>query len=337
MKLLVTGGAGFMPSDFVRYWLETYPNDPVVVLDKLTYAGNLENLAIVEKNPNFRFVKGDICDEKLVNKLVEDVDTIVNFAAESHVDRSILDPAPFIQTNVFGTSVLLQAALDHGKKKFHQVSTDEVFGALPLESKEKFNDKTAYSPRSPYAASKAAADHLVRAYYFTYGLPVTISNSSNNFGPYHFPEKLIPLFIPNVLEGKKIPIYGDGQYVRDWLFVRDHSRAIDLILKKGKTGETYLLSADNEYPNLEVARKIVKILGQDASSLEFIKDRPGHDRRYAIDASKIKRELGWKPQYSNFDKALEETVLWFKENERWWKRVKNKEYLNYYETQYAQR
>ena len=337
MKLLVTGGAGFMPSDFVRYWLETYPNDPVVVLDKLTYAGNLENLAIVEKNPNFRFVKGDICDEKLVNKLVEDVDTIVNFAAESHVDRSILDPAPFIQTNVFGTSVLLQAALDHGKKKFHQVSTDEVFGALPLESKEKFNDKTAYSPRSPYAASKAAADHLVRAYYFTYGLPVTISNSSNNFGPYHFPEKFIPLSITNVLEGKKIPIYGDGQYVRDWLFVRDHSRAIDLILKKGKTGETYLLSADNEYPNLEVARKIVKILGQDASSLEFIKDRPGHDRRYAIDASKIKRELGWKPQYSNFDKALEETVLWFKENERWWKRVKNKEYLNYYETQYAQR
>jgi len=335
MRILVTGAAGFMGSDFVRYWVKRYPKDQVVVLDKLTYAGNLENLKEVEGRPNYKFVKGDICDGKLVGRLMKDVDTLVHFAAESHVDRSILDPSPFIKTNVLGTQVLLEAALKNKVKRFHHVSTDEVFGALPLNSKEKFKVDSPYNPRSPYSASKAAADHLVRAYQTTFGLPITITNSSNNFGPYQFPEKFIPLAITNALEDKKIPIYGDGLYVRDWLYVEDHTQAVELILKKGKVGKTYLVSASNEYPNIQVAKKILKILGKSDSLLEFVKDRPGHDRRYALDAAELKK-LGFRPKYS-FDDALKLTIDWYKKNKGWWQRIKNKEYLKYYDKQYVRR
>lgn len=334
MRLLVTGGAGFIGSNFVLYWLKKYPQDQIVNLDKLTYAGNLENLKEVEKNPHHIFVKGDICDGKLVNKLMKNVDMVVHFAAESHVDRSILDPAPFIKTNIEGTYILLEAALKNKIKRFHHISTDEVFGALELDSKDKFNDKTPYNPRSPYSASKAASDHLVCAYHTTYNLPITISNCSNNFGSYQFPEKLIPLAITNILEGKKVPIYGDGLYVRDWLYVEDHCRAIDLILQKGKIGETYLIGGLTEdISNFEVIRKILKIMGKSESFVEFVKDRPGHDRRYAIDWTKIKQELGWRPKY-DFEKYLKMTVDWYIKNKDWWKRVKTGEYLKYYKKQY---
>jgi len=334
MKLLVTGGAGFIGSNFIIYWLKKYPRDLIINLDKLTYAGNLENLKSVEKNSNYQFVKGDITNKKLVDSLMKKVDTVVHFAAESHVDRSILDPAPFIKTNIEGTYVLLEAALANKIKRFHHISTDEVFGSLPLNSKKKFNEKTPYAPRSPYSASKAASDHLVRAYHITYNLPITISNCSNNFGPYQFPEKLIPLAITNLLEGKKVPIYGDGLYVRDWLYVEDHCRAIDLILHKGKIGETYFIGGLTEdISNLEVIKKIIKMMGKDDSMIEFVKDRPGHDRRYAIDWSKIKKELGWKPKY-NFDTALKMTIDWYIKNQDWWKKIKTKEYLSYYKLQY---
>ena len=324
MKLLVTGGAGFIGSNFILYWLKKYPQDKIVNLDKLTYAGNLENLKSIEKNPNYEFVQGDICNPQLVNSLINNnqIDTIVHFAAESHVDRSILDPAPFIKTNIEGTYVLLEAALKNKLKRFHHISTDEVFGALPLETKEKFNDLTPYHPRSPYSASKAASNHLVHAYYTTYNLPVTISNCSNNYGPYQFPEKLIPLAITNVLEGKKVPVYGDGLYVRDWLYVEDHCQAIDLILQKGKIGETYLIGGLTvDISNIEIVKKILKIMKKDESEIEFVKDRPGHDRRYAIDWSKINRELGWKPEH-NFDEYLKLTVDWYLKNQDWWKRIK---------------
>jgi dTDP-glucose 4,6-dehydratase len=334
MKLLVTGGAGFIGSNFILYWLKKYPQDLIINLDKLTYAGNLENLKAVEKNSNYQFVKGDITDKKLVDSLMKKVDTVVHFAAESHVDRSILDPGPFIKTNIEGTYVLLEAALANKIKRFHHISTDEVFGSLPLNSKKKFNEKTPYAPRSPYSASKAASDHLVRAYHITYNLPITISNCSNNFGPYQFPEKLIPLAITNLLEGKKVPIYGDGLYVRDWLYVEDHCRALDLILHKGKIGETYFIGGLTEdISNLEVIKKIIKMMGKDESMIEFVKDRPGHDRRYAIDWSKIKKELGWKPKY-NFDTALKMTIDWYIKNQDWWKKIKTKEYLSYYKLQY---
>lgn len=322
MRLLVTGGAGFIGSNFILYWLKKYPQDEIVNLDKLTYAGNLENLKSVEKNPNYYFVKGDICDRKLVDKLMKKVDVVVNFAAESHVDRSILNPAPFIKTNIEGTYILLEAALKNKIKRFHHVSTDEVFGSLSLKSKEKFNEKTPYNPRSPYSASKAASDHLVRAYYITYGLPITLSNCSNNFGPYQFPEKLIPLAITNLIEGKKVPIYGDGLYVRDWLYVEDHCQALDLIIHKGKVGETYFIGGlTKDISNLEVIKKILKIMGKGEQWIEFVKDRPGHDRRYAIDWSKIKNELGWRPKY-NFDQALKLTIKWYQENQGWWKKLK---------------
>lgn len=322
MKLLVTGGAGFIGSNFILYWLKKYPNDKIINLDKLTYAGNLENLRSVEKNPNYEFVQGDICDSKLVNSLVEKVDTIVHFAAESHVDRSIIDPAPFIKTNIEGTYVLLEAALKNKVKKFHHVSTDEVFGALELNSKEKFNDNSPYNPHSPYSASKAASDHLVRAYYDTYALPITISNCSNNFGPLQFPEKLIPLAITNLMEGKKIPVYGDGLYVRDWLYVEDHCKAIDLILQKGKIGETYLVGGLTEdIANIEIIKRILKIMGKDETQIEYVKDRPGHDRRYAVDWSRINEELGWKPEH-NFGEYLRITVDWYKNNQEWWRQIK---------------
>lgn len=324
MKLLVTGGSGFIGSNFILYWLKKYPQDKIVNLDKLTYAGNPENLKTVENNPNYKFVKGDICNAQLVNPLINNnkIETIVHFAAESHVDRSILDPAPFVKTNIEGTYVLLEAALKNKIKRFHHISTDEVFGALDLNSKQKFNENSNYNPRSPYSASKASSDHLVRAYSITYNLPVTISNCSNNFGPFQFPEKFIPLAITNILESKKIPIYGDGLYVRDWLYAENHCEAIDLILQKGEIGETYFIGGlAEDISNLEVIKKIIKIMGKDESVIEFVKDRPGHDRRYAIDWSKINKELGWKPRH-NFEEALKLTVEWYRKNQEWWKKIK---------------
>lgn len=335
MRLLITGGAGFIGSNFILYWLKKYPKDKLVNLDKLTYCGNLENLRAVETNSNYRFVKGDICDPQAVDQAMRGVDVVVHFAAESHVDRSILNPAAFVMTNVVGTQVLLDAALKNKIKRFHHIGTDEVFGALKLGSKEKFSESTPYNPRSPYSASKAASDHLVRAYFHTFGLPITITNCSNNFGPYQFPEKLIPLAITNVLEGKKIPVYGDGLYVRDWLYVDDHCRAIDLVLKKGKVGETYCVGGMTEdVNNIALVKKILKILGKDERLLEFVKDRPGHDRRYAVDWSKIKKELGWKPKH-NFETHLQKTVDWYKDNQSWWKRIKSGKYQEYYQKQYG--
>ena len=334
MKLLVTGGAGFIGSNFILYWLKNHPEDEIVNFDKLTYAGNLENLKDIESNPNYKFVRGDITNADEVRSVMTGVDTVVHFAAESHVDRSILGPQPFILSNVLGTQVLLDSALKNNVKRFHHISTDEVFGSLELNDKNKFNERTNYNPRSPYAASKSSSDHLVRAYYYTYGLPITITNCSNNFGPYQFPEKIIPLAITNLLEGKKIPIYGDGLHVRDWLYVEDHIRAIEAVLERGKAGDTYLVGGMTEdIPNIEVARKIVRILGKSEDEIEFVKDRPGHDRRYAVEWSKIKDELGWEPQH-DFDTWLEKTVEWYKENESWWRRVKDGEYQKYYEKQY---
>ncbi|MFZ2206297.1 MAG: dTDP-glucose 4,6-dehydratase [Microgenomates group bacterium] len=335
MKLFVTGGAGFIGANFVLYWMKKYPNDTIINFDKLTYAGNLENLKEVEKNPNYTFVQGDICNSELVNEQTKNVDIIVHFAAESHVDRSIIDSSPFIQTNIVGTHTLLEAALKNKIPRFHHISTDEVFGALPLNSEEKFTDKTPYNPHSPYSASKAASDHLVRAYGDTYGLQYTLSNCSNNFGPYHFPEKLIPLAITNIIEGKKVPVYGDGLYVRDWLYVLDHCEAIDAIIKKGTIGKTYLVGGLTEdIANIEVIRKILSLMGKDESVIEYVKDRPGHDRRYAIDWSATHTELGWSPRYS-FDQALAATIEWFKNNKDWWQRIKNGEYKNYYKKQYS--
>jgi dTDP-glucose 4,6-dehydratase len=335
MKILVTGGAGFIGSNFILYWMKNYPNDQIVNLDKLTYAGNLENLKEVERNENYSFIKGDICDPATVKEAMSGIDTVVHFAAESHVDRSILKPAEFINTNVLGTQTLLEASLEAGVKKFHHISTDEVFGHLELEGASKFNERTNYNPRSPYSASKAGSDHLVRAYHHTFGLPITISNCSNNFGPYQFPEKLIPLAITNLLEGKKVPVYGDGLYVRDWLYVEDHCRAIDLILNKGKDGETYCVGGmTQDVNNLELIKKILKTLGKNEEMIEYVKDRPGHDRKYAIDWTKIKEELGWEPMHS-FEEWLEKTVKWYQENEEWWKNIKSGEYQTYYKSQYG--
>lgn len=334
MKLLVTGGAGFIGSNFILYWLNKYPSDKIINLDLLTYAGNLESLKEVENNPNYSFVKGNICNTKLVDELVKRVDVIVHFAAETHVDRSILDAAPFIKTNIQGTYTLLESAVKNKISRFHHISTDEVFGSLQLNSVKKFNEKTVYDPHSPYSASKAASDHLVKAYAHTYNLRVTMSNCSNNFGPYQFPEKFVPLAITNILEGKKIPVYGDGLHVRDWLYVKDHCAAIDLILQKGKIGETYLIGGlSYDISNIDVIKKIVKIMAMSMGCIEYVKDRPGHDRRYAIDWSKIKYELGWSPK-QNFDKALEITVKWYKDNKNWWEKIKSGEYLKYYKKQY---
>lgn len=335
MKLFVTGGAGFIGSNFILYWMKKYPEDSIINFDKLTYAGNLENLKEVEENPNYTFIQSDICDRNLVNEKTKGVDIIVHFAAESHVDRSIIDSSPFIQTNVVGTHVLLEAALKNKVPRFHHISTDEVFGALPLNSTEKFTDTTPYDPHSPYSASKAGSDHLVRAYGDTYGLQYTLSNCSNNFGPYHFPEKLIPLAITNIIEGKKVPVYGDGLYVRDWLYVLDHCEAIDLIIKKGTIGKTYLIGGQtDDIANIDVIKKILTHMGKDESAIEYVKDRPGHDRRYAIDWSTIHNELGWSPKYS-FDTALQETIEWFKNNASWWQRIKSGEYQHYYKKQYS--
>ena len=333
MKLLVTGGAGFIGSNFIRYWLKAHPEDEIVNFDKLTYAGNLESLKEVADKSNYKFVKGDITDPKAVDQAMRGIDIVVNFAAESHVDRSITGPVEFIRTNVVGTKVLLDAALKNNKR-FHHISTDEVFGQIPLDAKEKFNEQSPHRPRSPYAASKAASDHLVNAYHATYGLPVTITNCSNNFGPYHFPEKFIPLAITNLLEGKKIPVYTPGNQIRDWLYVEDHCRAVDVVLRKGKTGETYCVGGmDREISNLDVAKKIIVLLGKSDDQIELVKDRPGHDVKYAVDWLKIKNELGWQPQH-DFDEWLAKTVQWYQENQWWWKPLKQKS-AAYYNAQYG--
>ncbi len=334
MKLLVTGGAGFIGSNFVHHVLREHPEDEVVVFDLLTYAGNLENLKDAEANPQYRFVKGDIADPEAADPLVAECDAVVHFAAESHVDRSIMEPSAFVRTNVIGTQVLLDAARNHRGKRFHHVSTDEVFGALGPNDAP-FSEVTPYDPRSPYSASKAGSDHLVRAYFHTYGLPVTISNCSNNYGPYHFPEKLIPLSITNLLEGKNVPVYGDGKQVRDWLHVEDHCRAIDLVLRKGGIGETYCVGGNGERENIDIVRTLLDILGQSEDRIEYVKDRPGHDRRYAIDFSKIRNELGWEPSVT-LDEGLRQTVEWFKAHEEWWKDVKSGAYREYYGKQYGE-
>ncbi len=332
--LLVTGGAGFIGSNFVHYWIKNHPEDTIINLDLLTYAGNLESLRDVENHPTYKFVQGDICDAQFVTTLLTGVDTVVHFAAETHVDRSITNPGGFVRTNVLGTQVLLQAAVEHKIKRFHHISTDEVFGSLPLEGDHKFTTATPYDPRSPYSASKAGSDHLVRAYGETYGLPFTITNCSNNYGEYHFPEKLIPLAITNILEGKKVPVYGDGLNVRDWLYVQDHCSAIDAVLNKGQAGQTYLVGGMlKDVSNLELVQMLLKIMGKDEGEIEFVKDRPGHDRKYSVDWSKLNQELGWSPSVT-LEEGLAKTVAWYQANVAWWKPLKEKN-KQYFETQYA--
>ena len=321
MRLLVTGGCGFIGSNFILQILEKYPNYSIINLDKLTYAGNINNLNSIKDDPRYRFVRGDICDKDLVDSLMKEVEIVVHFAAESHVDRSILSSDEFIRTNVLGTQILLDAALRNGKKRFHHISTDEVFGSLGNEGK--FSETTNYDPRSPYSASKAAADHLVRAYYHTHGLPITISNCSNNYGPYQFPEKLIPLFITNLIDNKNVPVYGKGENVRDWIHVYDHNEAVDLILHNGKIGETYCIGGDSEIKNIDITKKILNLFGFGEEKISYVDDRKGHDFRYAIDFNKIKTELGWYPKIS-FEEGLKMTVNWYEENEDWWRPLKNK-------------
>lgn len=335
MKILVTGGAGFIGSNFIHYWLNKYPEDKIVNLDILTYAGNLENLKAVENNPNYKFVKGDICDAELVNNLVKGIDLIVHLAAESHVDRSILNSRDFVRTNVEGTRVLLDAAKDNGRIRFHHVSTDEVFGSLGLDD-PKFHEDTPYDPHSPYSAAKAASDHLVRAYWHTHKLPITISNCSNNYGPFQFPEKIIPFFITNLLAGKKVPIYGAGKNIRDWIYVGDHNRGLDMIIKKGRIGETYCLGGGNEISNIDLTRKILTLMNKDESMIEYVKDRPGHDLRYAIDFSKAQKELGWQPEV-DFTEGITDTIAWYKNNDAWWKNIISGDYQKYYEENYKNR
>ncbi len=337
MKLLITGGAGFIGSNFIHYWMGKYPKDQIVNLDVLTYAGNLENLKSLEGNKKHKFVKADIVNFDEINQIIkkEKPDIIVHFAAESHVDRSILGPDAFMKTNIEGTHNLLKSAKENGNIRFHHISTDEVYGSLGPDDPA-FNEKTPYDPRSPYSASKAAADHLVMAYFHTFNLPVTISNCSNNYGPYQFPEKLIPLFVTNLLEGKKIPLYGDGMNIRDWLFVKDHCEAIDLIIQKGRPGKTYCVGGDSEKTNKEITFKILDLMGEKEDRVEYVKDRKGHDRRYAIDFSKIKNKLGWEPKVT-FEEGLKETVEWYKNNQDWWKRVKSGEYEEYYEKNYGKK
>ena len=339
MKILVTGGAGFIGSNFVYYELDNYPNDEVICLDKLTYAGNLETLEVAMKNPKFKFVKGDIADRVFVDELFasENPDVVVNFAAESHVDRSIENPEIFLQTNVIGTSVLMDACRKYGNIRYHQVSTDEVYGDLPLDRPDLFfTETTPLHTSSPYSASKASADLLVQAYYRTYKLPVTISRCSNNYGPYHFPEKLIPLMIANALNDKKLPVYGKGENVRDWLYVEDHCSAIDLIIRKGKIGEVYNIGGHNERTNLEVVKTIIKELGKSEDLIEFVTDRPGHDRRYAIDPTKIYNELGWLSA-TKFDDGIKKTIDWYLTHKSWWEKIISGEYKDYYDKMYKNR
>ncbi len=330
MKLLVTGGAGFMGSNFIRYILTKYPDYTVINLDKLTYAGNLDNVRDLKKNPRYRFVKGDIADEKIVNDLVAQCDAVINYAAETHVDRSILGPKDFIMTDVIGTYTLLEAVREHKTQRFVQISTDEVYGSI---QNGMFSETHPFNPSSPYAASKAGGDLLCGAYVKTYRTPIIVTHSCNFYGPYQYPEKLIPLFITNLLEGKKVPVYGDGMNVREWIYVPDHCSAIEFLLHHGKDGEVYNIGIGDENSNMEVTHFILQELGMGKEMIEYIKDRPGHDQRYAIDTQKL-FSLGWKPQYS-FEVGLRQTVKWYKENTWWWKKLKSGEYLKYYKRQYG--
>ncbi|PGN66498.1 dTDP-glucose 4,6-dehydratase [Priestia megaterium] len=334
MNILVTGGAGFIGSNFVRHMVETYPSYGIVNYDLLTYAGNLENLKDIESHGNYTFVKGDINNREFVDHLVKyhNIDVIVNFAAESHVDRSITEPDIFIKSNVLGTQALLDVAKANNLKKYVQVSTDEVYGSLGETGY--FTEETPLAPNSPYSASKAGADMLVSAYHETFGMNVNITRCSNNYGPYHFPEKLIPLMVTNALEGKELPIYGDGKNVRDWLHVKDHCTAIDLVIHKGEPGEIYNVGGHNERTNNEIVHLIVEKLNAPKELIKFVEDRLGHDRRYAIDPTKLTTELGWKPKYT-FDTGIVETIQWYLDNQDWWKNIKSGDYVNYYNKQYG--
>jgi dTDP-glucose 4,6-dehydratase len=345
-SIVITGGAGFIGSNFVHHWCENYPEDRVIVLDALTYAGNLNNLATLKDRNNFRFLQGDICDRALVDELFtsENIDTVAHFAAESHVDRSILGPGAFVQTNMVGTFTLLESFRQHwlsnhqpDNYRFLHVSTDEVYGSLGVDDPA-FTETTPYAPNSPYSASKAGSDHLARAYFHTYGMPTIITNCSNNYGSYHFPEKLIPLMCINILLGKPLPVYGDGQNVRDWLYVRDHCQALDTVIHKGKAGETYNIGGNNEVKNIDLVRMLCELMDELAPDLPvkparnlitFVKDRPGHDRRYAIDASKIRTELGWQPQ-ETVEGGLRKTIQWYLDHRDWWQPLLSKEYQEYY-------
>ena len=318
MNILVTGGSGFIGSNFIRHMLEKYPNYNIINLDKLTYAGNPDNLKDVEDNPNYSFVCGDICDLDVVDNVMQQVEMVVHFAAESHVDRSIDDGSVFVRTNVLGTHTLLESALKNGIKRFVHVSTDEVYGSINEGS---FKETDMLVPSSPYSSSKAGSDLLVQSYYITHKLPVIITRCTNNFGPYQYPEKLIPLFITNLLEKKKVPVYGTGQNIRDWIYVLDHCKAVDFVLHNGSVGETYNIGGGAEKTNLEITEKIIEMVGSDKSMIEFVKDRQGHDLRYSLDCSKL-RELGWAPEY-DFDEALEETVKWYVDNRWWWEKLKH--------------
>jgi dTDP-glucose 4,6-dehydratase len=349
--ILITGGAGFIGSNFVHHWSKSYPDDRIVVLDALTYAGNRSTLASLEDKPQFKFVQGDICDRTLIDNLLaeENIDTVAHFAAESHVDRSILGPGAFVQTNVVGTFTLLEAFRQRWNQReqpqsdrFLHVSTDEVYGSLEADDPA-FTETTPYTPNSPYSASKAGSDHLARAYFHTYGMPTIITNCSNNYGPFHFPEKLIPLMCINILLGKPLPVYGDGQNIRDWLYVEDHCRALDVVINRGVPGETYNIGGNNEVKNLDLVEQLCELMDELAPNLPvrpskdlitFVKDRAGHDRRYAIDASKIKQELGWSPQLT-VEEGLRRTVAWYLANQDWWQPLLSDEYKNYYDQVYA--
>ena len=337
MTIIVTGGAGFIGSNFVFHMLQAHPDYRIVCLDKLTYAGNLSTLEPVLQQDNFRFVKADICDRQAVDSLFQEEkpDIVVNFAAESHVDRSIENPGIFLETNIMGTAVLMDACRKYGIQRYHQVSTDEVYGDLPLDRPDLFfTEETPLHTSSPYSSSKASADLLVMAYYRTYGLPVTISRCSNNYGPYHFPEKLIPLMIANAMADKPLPVYGNGENVRDWLYVEDHCRAIDLIIHNGKVGEVYNVGGHNEKRNIDIVRIICQELGKPESLIVHVEDRKGHDRRYAIDPAKIHRELGWLPE-TKFEDGIKKTIKWYLEHKKWWQDIINGEYQEYYAKMYG--
>ncbi len=339
MVVIVTGGAGFIGGNFIHYYLKKHPEDRVVCIDKLTYAGNLSTLAPVMDNPNFRFCKLDICDREGVFALFEEEkpDIVINFAAESHVDRSIEDPGIFLQTNIIGTSVMMDACRAFGNVRYHQVSTDEVYGDLPLDRPDLFfTEETPIHTSSPYSSSKAGADLLVQAYNRTYGLPITISRCSNNYGPYHFPEKLIPLMIANCLNDKPLPVYGEGLNVRDWLYVEDHCKAIDLIVRKGRIGEVYNVGGHNEMRNIDIVKLIVEALGKSEDLITYVTDRKGHDLRYAIDPTKIHKELGWLPE-TKFQDGIKKTIAWYLDNRIWWEEIISGEYQNYYEKMYRDR